>query len=160
MNLRPANEVPYFQTKNEPVGWWLVSLLLCVAHGAAKKARSEAEQRAAAAEAELKAVRAELEARVAQLEGDLSQRLQQAHSIAEERLEQHTEAYRCQVRPTAPLQPTQTISSQAPSHESWTALLGPFCATWKRISATSYRQQRASRTSVHEILSTMDMHEK
>ena len=67
-------------------------------HGAAKKARSEAEQHAAAAEAELKAVRAELGARVAQLEGDLSQRLQQAHSLAEERLEQQTEAYRCQVR--------------------------------------------------------------
>ncbi|BDA49231.1 Coiled-coil domain-containing protein 77 [Coccomyxa sp. Obi] len=84
----------------------------------AKKARSEAEQRAAAAEAELKAVRAQMGARVAQLEGDLSQRLQQAHSIAEERLEQHTEAYRCQV-----LQREKDVADLEAMHRAVTAQL-------------------------------------
>jgi F0F1-type ATP synthase membrane subunit b/b' len=65
---------------------------------AGKKARAEAEQRAAAAEAELKKVRSQLGVRVSQLEGELSQRLHDARSTAEERLEHHTEAYRAQVR--------------------------------------------------------------
>lgn len=42
-------------------------------------------------------MRGQLGAQVAQLEGELAQRLHDARSTAEERLEQHTEAYRSQV---------------------------------------------------------------
>lgn len=65
--------------------------------GAAKKARAEAEARAAAAAAELEETRARLGGRVAALEGELKAQLADTRAAAEERLEQHTEAYRAQV---------------------------------------------------------------
>lgn len=115
---------------------------------AGKKARAEAEQRAAAAEAELKEVRSQLGARVAQLEGELSQRLHDARSTAEERLEQHTEAYRAQVRKIlAPKHPI-TFKTNYLERITYTARHG---VNVVKHPITSKCTRKETRTGPHQV---------
>ena len=69
-------------------------------HGAAgRRAKEDAEIRAVAAEAALKQLRAYSARELQQVKDALADRLQQAQTATEQRVEQHTEEYRLQVSP-------------------------------------------------------------
>jgi hypothetical protein len=79
---------------------------------AARKQKTEAEDRAAAAEAELQAVREQLGSELVQLRTSFSRQLQDVRSGAEERVQQHTDMYRAQVAtpPCPPILPQPIIA--------------------------------------------------
>ena len=77
---------------------------------AGRRAKEDAETRAVAAEAALKQLRAQSAREVQQVKDVLADRLQQAQTAAEQRVEQHTEEYRLQVSPNSDPVPARDFS--------------------------------------------------